>query len=205
MNTRDKILETALSLFSQKGYEAVSVEEIASVVGIKAPSLYKHFSSKKDIFNAILEKMKTNYEEHAKTMHLHEIQTIQDASVLSTLTVNQFIDISLSLFTFFLHDSYTYRFRKMLTIGQFHNYELSEIYSKEYHDDPLTLQTELFQRLCDSHFFKSDKDPKILALEFYSPIYMLICLCDRQPDREKEAQNMLKKHIIQFHEAYHEE
>ena len=43
MDTKERILEEALSLFSKKGFKAVTVEEIAQKVGIKAPSLYKHY------------------------------------------------------------------------------------------------------------------------------------------------------------------
>lgn len=52
-DTKQRILDEALRLFSQSGYDAVSVERIASAVGIKAPSLYKHFKSKQEIFDAI--------------------------------------------------------------------------------------------------------------------------------------------------------
>ena len=52
-DTKQRILDEALWLFSQSGYDAVSVERIASAVGIKAPSLYKHFKSKQEIFDAI--------------------------------------------------------------------------------------------------------------------------------------------------------
>ena len=40
--TKQRILAEAVSLFAKEGYEAVSVEQIAKAVGIKAPSLYKH-------------------------------------------------------------------------------------------------------------------------------------------------------------------
>ena len=54
-DTKQRILEKSLELFSTKGYDAVSVGEIAKAVGIKAPSLYNHFPSKQAIFGAILE------------------------------------------------------------------------------------------------------------------------------------------------------
>ena len=46
MKTKELILDAALKLFAKKGYEAVSVAEIADAVGVKAPSLYKHYKSK---------------------------------------------------------------------------------------------------------------------------------------------------------------
>ena len=61
MNTKKRIIEAALTLFAQKGYTDVYVGDIAEAVGIKAPSLYKHFKSKKDIFEALIEEMSENY------------------------------------------------------------------------------------------------------------------------------------------------
>lgn len=58
-DTKQRILDEALRLFSQSGYDAVSVERIASAVGIKAPSLYKHFKSKQEIFDAIVAETRT--------------------------------------------------------------------------------------------------------------------------------------------------
>ncbi len=43
--TKERILTEALTLFSVKGYEPVTVAAIAEAVGIKAPSLYKHYKS----------------------------------------------------------------------------------------------------------------------------------------------------------------
>ena len=59
-DTKQRILEKSLELFSTKGYDAVSVGEIAKAVGIKAPSLYNHFPSKQAIFDAILETTSAN-------------------------------------------------------------------------------------------------------------------------------------------------
>ena len=49
MSTKEKILDAALSLFAENGYDGTSVEQIAGIVGIKAPSLYKHYKGKEDI------------------------------------------------------------------------------------------------------------------------------------------------------------
>ena len=63
MTTRDKILNEALTLFAENGYDGTSVEEIAEKVGIKAPSLYNHFKGKEDILNALIELAEARYEE----------------------------------------------------------------------------------------------------------------------------------------------
>ena len=71
--TKDKILTEALKLFAQKGYESVSVIEIAEAVGIKAPSLYKHYKSKRDIFDSILNKGTSKNSCHMIALHLHAV------------------------------------------------------------------------------------------------------------------------------------
>ncbi|WP_310963662.1 TetR/AcrR family transcriptional regulator [Nocardioides terrisoli] len=55
--THDAILEAALRLFAEKGYDATSMREIAEALGISKPALYYHFDSKEDIVRAILQDM----------------------------------------------------------------------------------------------------------------------------------------------------
>ena len=59
MNTKERIIEKSLTLFSKRGYNAVTVRDIASAVGIKASSLYNHFENKQNIFNTIVDKYTT--------------------------------------------------------------------------------------------------------------------------------------------------
>jgi len=53
--TKRKIFEASMKLFAEKGYEATSVEEITSLVGVAKGTLYYHFSSKEEIFNFLAE------------------------------------------------------------------------------------------------------------------------------------------------------
>ena len=53
--TKRKIFETSIELFAKKGYEATSIEEITSIVGVAKGTLYYHFSSKEEIFNFLVE------------------------------------------------------------------------------------------------------------------------------------------------------
>jgi AcrR family transcriptional regulator len=51
---RDQVLRVAEALFARYGYRGVGLREIAAQVGIRAPSLFKHFPSKKALYNAVL-------------------------------------------------------------------------------------------------------------------------------------------------------
>ena len=50
--TKDKIFDTALDLFSKKGYDSVSVRTIASEVGIKESSIYNHYKLSTDFVHS---------------------------------------------------------------------------------------------------------------------------------------------------------
>ena len=204
MTTKQKILNEALTLFSEKGYNAVYVGDIAAAVGIKAPSLYKHYKSKKDIFKAILTEMESNYNKQTAELNMNGNDAGEDASVFAAVSEDTLVQMGIGLFQFFLHDDYASKFRKMLTIEQFHDNDLSHLYSKQYVDDPLSYQTSIFTLISASGVFKNVK-PNIMALHFYAPIYMLLTVCDRQPEREKEALQLIEEHIRQFNFIYNKE
>ena len=201
MNTKKRILNEALTLFAEKGYGNVYVGQIAEAVGIKAPSLYKHYKSKQDIFNAILEEMKHNYEKQASALNMNGNDADADAGIFSAASEDNLVKMGIGLFSYFLHDEYICKFRKMLTIEQFHNSELSQLYTRQYADDPLSYQSAIFKILCSKSLL-TPSDTDIMALQFYAPIYMLLTLCDRQPEREPEALKLLEQHIRQFNKIY---
>lgn len=202
--TRKKILDSALTLFSENGYDAVSVNQIADAVGIKAPSLYKHFQSKRDIFTAILDVMKGKYEQQAAALQMTGSRADEDAGVFLNSSEEQLVQRVNALFLYFLHDEYTRKFRKMLTVEQYHNKELAALFSKQYVDAPLSYQGKLFGALIQDGVLKPES-LQIIALHFYAPIYLLLNLCDRQPERESEAMGLLEQHIRQFNRIYKSE
>ena len=199
MDTKKKILDVALTLFSEKGYGNVYVGQIAEGVGIKAPSLYKHYKSKQDIFNAILDEMRERYNQKAADLNMNGSDLLMDLEVYKNASEDELVKIG--LFSFFLHDEYECKFRKMLTIEQFSDKELAKLFSTQYFDDPLSYQSGLLQFLIMQGKMK-DEDADIMALQFFSPIYLLMTVCDRQPKREKECLQKLEKHIRQFSRIY---
>lgn len=199
MTTKEKILNEALNLFSIKGYSAVSVQDMASSVGIKAPSLYKHYKSKQDIFDAILVEMKKSYDQQVTLLQMDGKDATNDIDVFYNISEDLLIKMGKELFLYFLHDDYVCKFRKMLTIEQFRNPELSLLYSSIYFDDPLRYQSHLFMMIDKKGHIKK-VNTKIMALQFYAPLYTLLTLCDRQPEREDEVLEMVEQHIKQFYQ-----
>ena len=203
MDTKKKILDVALTLFSEKGYGNVHVGHIAEGVGIKAPSLYKHYKSKQDIFEAILKEMRNRYDKEVSYLSITGSDSELDASIFAKISEDELVKMGIGLFHFFLHDEYECKFRKMLTIEQFSNKELAELFSNQYINEPLKYQTGLFQRIILQGQMKNE-NADMMALQFYAPIYLLLTLCDREPQREEEALRLLEKHIRQFSRMYKE-
>lgn len=201
MDTKKKILDVALTLFSEKGFGNVYVGQIAEGVGIKAPSLYKHYKSKQDIFNAILDEMRERYNQKAADLNLNGNDILIDSEVYKNASEDDLVKMGTGLFSFFLHDEYECKFRKMLTLEQFSDMELAGLFSNQYFDEPLKYQSGMLQFLIMQGKLKGD-DADIMALQFFAPIYLLMTVCDRQPKREKECLRKLEKHIRQFSRIY---
>ena len=127
MGTKQRILREALRLFSQKGYDAVSVEQIADAVGIKAPSLYKHYKGKRDIFDAIFEETAKRYGEFTDSISVHMGDSDQDLAVFGAITADTLAEKVRSLIAYSLHDEFVSQLRRLVTIEQFRSPELSAL------------------------------------------------------------------------------
>ncbi|MDU1006991.1 MAG: TetR/AcrR family transcriptional regulator [Clostridium butyricum] len=198
MNTKEKILSVALTLFSTKGYKAVSVRHIASDVGIKASSLYNHFENKQEILDELIEK---------NTKYIEDF--LKDAMDLDSLIVSRkhnrkkqcdidFIDTTLKIVKFFIENDNVIKFRKLLTIEQFNNPTLSALYKKVFISDILEYESKLFSYLMDKNLLIRN-DPYILALQFFSPIFLLLYNDDKVT---LEDYSTVEKHIFQFKDIY---
>ena len=201
MDTKQRILDEALTLFSEKGFANVFVNEIAERVGIKAPSLYKHYKSKQAIFDAIIDEMNHRFEQQAQALTIDGTDPAADAEVYKNMDEDHLVKLGTDLFKYYLHDSYTRRFRKMLTIEQFQDKDLARVYSKQYFDMPLSYQGMLLGLLVSQGLLVTENVP-IMTLHFYAPIYMLLTVCDREPEREQEALKLMEEHIRQFDKLY---
>jgi AcrR family transcriptional regulator len=198
MNTRDKIIYEALNLFSTKGFDAISVRDIAKAVGIKASSLYNHFKNKQDILDTIISKYSayiSNFFDHM--IHNSCINEIVIGKI-KYFSEEYFFKDSIEIFTFYLKDEYVVKFRKLLIIEQFNNSEIANIYNKIFVEDILNFHTKIFELLMNENVVIK-KDPYILALQFYSPAFLLFYKDDNITDKELTS---LKSHIAEFKDTY---
>ena len=201
-DTRQKILDKALELFSAQGYDSVSVGEIAKAVGIKAPSLYNHFSGKQAIFDAIVEATAAQYEADTDKIDIHVQNVTQDIPVFTEITEDALFEKVRQIFAYSLHDAAISRFRRMMTIEQFRSPELAALYSKRYVERMLDYHAGIFRALIAAGEIRAE-DPQALAMLYVAPVLTLIGICDRQPEREAECTERLRQHVSLFFRMVH--
>ena len=200
-DTRQKILAKALELFSVHGYDAVSVGQIAAAVGIKAPSLYNHFPSKRAIFDAIVEATAAQYEADTDKIDIHVQNAWQDIPVFTRITEDGLLEKVRQIFFYSLHNETISRFRRMMTLEQFRSPELAALYSRRYVERILDYHAGIFRSLIAGGEIR-DEDPDTLAWMYVSPIIVLLSVCDRQPEREAESLEKLDAQVKLFFRTF---
>ena len=201
-DTKQKILDEALRLFSERGYDAVSVGEIAQAVGIKAPSLYNHFPGKQAIFEAIVESTAARYEADTGKIDIHVQDAARDIPVFTEITEDALFEKVRQIFEYSLHNDTIRRFRRMMTIEQFRSPELAALYSRRYVDRMIVYHAGIFRALIAAGEICAE-DPETLAMLYVSPVLTLIAICDRQPERENECLEKLRQHVVLFFRMVH--
>ncbi len=201
-DTKQRILDKALELFSAQGYDAVSVGEIAKAVGIKAPSLYNHFPSKQAIFDAIVESTAVQYEADTDKIDIHVQNVQKDIQNFTNITEEILFEKVRQIFEYSIHNETISRFRKMMTIEQFRSPELAALYSKRYVERILNYHAGIFRALIASGEISAE-DPDALAMMYVSPIVTLLGVCDRQKEREQECLKKLQTHVQLFFRMVH--
>lgn len=201
-DTKQKILDKALALFSSQGYDAVSVGEIAQAVGIKAPSLYNHFPSKQAIFDALVESVAAQYTRDTDQISIHVQNAPQDIPVFTAITEDALFDKVRQIFEYSLHNETIRRFRRMMTIEQFRSPELAALYSRRYVGRVLDYHAGIFRALIAAGEI-CPEDPDTLAMLYVAPVVTLLGVCDRQPEREAECLERLRKHVGLFFRMVH--
>ena len=196
-NTKREILNAVLELFSEQGFEATSMAQIAGAVGIRKASLYSHFENKQAILDTLVQEVLEQYEEHS----IFAREDLEKDAGRLPQTPDDAVQMLQGQIRFIFHDSAVSRARKMLVIEQFQNPELAKLQTKQNYSDVLGYFTGLMEQLIRQGVLAED-DPEIMAAQFCLPVTVWINLCDREPDREQEVMELVEKHIWQFFKVY---
>lgn len=199
-NTKQEILEAALTLFSEQGFEATSISQIADAVGIRKASVYSHFENKQAMLDELVQEVMAEYGAHS----LFARVDWEKNDVKPPMTPDDAVQMTKGQIHYIIHDTYISRARKMLVIEQFRNTKMAAMQTKQNYSDVMQYFTGLIKQMI-RHGVLTEDDPTIMAAQLCLPISAWINLCDREPDREDEAMELVDKHIRQFFRIYRRE
>lgn len=197
-NTKELILDAALKLFSDRGYDGVGVRDIAKEVGIRESALYKHYRSKQDIFDTIIAQINDSTEQEIASFKIPEHMK---AIVKGGDAQENLIKMCLKMFQIYLKDERGSQLRRMLTFEQTKNTDAGKFFTDKIIDAGLEYITNIFSELVKQRYYL-EADPYVMAMQFYAPLYLLLIKYDRQPEKYEEAELYLEKHILQFDKIY---
>lgn len=202
MTTKERISYEALNLFSIKGYKGTSVKNIADAVGIKDSSLYKHYKSKQEILDTIMQNIRNRIENMAEEMGLATGNDFEKASLFyAKLSQEELVQFSTRIFLFYLKDDQLSKFWRMGNMEQFQNDQIYALFKKLFFEDSIQYQTKLFAEMIHHHIFIK-ADPEVMAINFYSPIFFLLSKYSGVKNKEKEALEILQKQVREFYRIY---
>ena len=191
-DTKERILAAALDMFSQNGYAGTNIRELTASLGLVKSGLYKHFKSKEEIWNSLLDKMIAYYDERfGSPDHLPPVPDSLEGLTAMTM---QMVD-------FTIHDENVIKTRKLLTIEQFRDERARVLATKHFLTGLQDMFTPIFAGMINKGLIRED-DPAMLAFAYTAPISSLIHLCDREPEKTDEAMAQVEAFSRYFIKTY---
>ena len=176
-DTKERILAAALDMFSQNGYAGTNIRELTASLGIVKSGLYKHFKSKEEIWDSLLDEMIAYYDERFGSFE--HLPPVPDS-------LEDLVAMTMKMVDFTIHDEKVIKTRKLLTIEQFRDERARELATKHFLTGLTDMFTPIFAGMMNKGLIRED-DPSLLAFAYTAPISALIHLCDREPEKTNEA------------------
>lgn len=190
--TKERILETALELFAQSGYLGTSMSDIAARLGITKAALYKHYAGKQEILDRIVQRMNELDAARAAAYEMPGAAPEGFAQAYLNTPLDRIRAYSTAQFDHWTREPFSANFRKMLTLEQYRDARLAQLYQENLASGPVKYMAAIFSPLTDS-----DETAMQLALDFYGPMYLLYSVYDGAADQSAVAP-MLEAHIDRF-------
>ncbi len=189
--TKEKILKTALKLFSSKGYKATTVRDIAGAMGMKQSALYNHFKNKDEILETLISDLTSS-----AIVHLFDDKEPQEAAK-SGKALLAGIATKFKLLSF---DGQNEALFKLLMQEIFRNERVREIYNEYFYQENVKKLSSYLFMMMQEETIKSS-DPLLLANEFFSPLFfyqMQVSLLKMDKKSTSSVVSLFEKHVEFF-------
>ncbi len=191
---KERILQAALRLFAQRGFQGVSVRDIAQALDLTPPALYAHFASKQEVLEAILHRMEERDGEMAQGSGVPAMPKGQDPDAYRKTGRRQLAKFTREIFLYWAEDDFAALFRRLLTIEQSRDARFAALYQQYFGKGVLKYLEDLFRELFPQ------EDPQRLALAFYAPLPFLWEHYGNASTKKEKRQVLqaLKDHLARF-------
>ena len=191
-DTKARILAASLELFSKNGYAGTNIRELTASLGLGKSSMYRHFSSKEEIWNTLLDEMIAYYTSRfGSPEHLPPVPESPE----------ELIGMTMRMVDFTVHDEKIVMTRKVLAIEQFRDDRARDLASRHFLTGLTAMFTPIFSGMMDKGLLRRD-DPEMLAFAYTAPISALIHLCDREPEKTPDAMAGIEAFCRHFIKTY---
>lgn len=165
MSTKDTILETSLSMFSDHGYDSVSIRDICGAVGIKESSVYYHFKNKQDILDCLF----IRFEEYVSSL----LNVLHSPDAWDESKRPSFEWIDTYFFDRYLLDPFCNKMMRLMLIEQLHNKEIQQKYNRWIFEEPYRIEMSVFEVLAHLEIISAEEAEQI-GKSFYAYITILV-------------------------------
>jgi AcrR family transcriptional regulator len=191
-DTKERILAGALEMFSKNGYTGTNIRELSGSLGLVKSGIYKHFKSKEEIWNTLLDRMTAYYgDRFGSAEHLPSVPE----------SLEELADMTMRMVAFTVRDEKIIMMRKVLSIEQFRDERARALASNHFLNGLTEMFTPVFSSMMEKGLIKCD-DPAMLAFAYTAPVSALIHLCDREPEKTEDALRKIEAFSRHFIATY---
>ena len=191
-NTKERILTAALEMFSQNGYAGTNIRELTASLGLGKSSVYRHFESKEEIWNTLLDELIVYYDRRfGSPEHLPPVPD----------SLEELVAMTMNLVNVTVRDERIVMTRKLLMIEQFRDDRARDLATKHFLTGLTEMFTKIFSGMMDKGLLRKG-DPAMLAFAYITPISALIHRCDREPEKTAEAMAQVEAFSRHFIKTY---
>ena len=190
--TKEKILDAALVSFAENGYKGTNLRDLAAGMGLSKSALYKHYASKEDIWNAVIDRMEAYY-----------VARFGSPEMLPPVpaSCDELYDMTMRMLDFTMHDRRVILTRRLLLTEQFRDARARRFATLHFLTGTKDIYAKIFAEMMRSGILKRE-DPDMLAFIYTAPITALIHYCDREPEKEAEITRQIETYVKHFIGTY---
>lgn len=191
-STKNRILEEALAMFAANGYKGTNLRDLAAALGLSKSALYKHYTSKEAIWNAVLDEMEAYYSERFGSPE--KLPPVPKSC-------EELLAMTRQALAFTMHDSKVILSRHILLTEQFHDARARNLATRHFLTGTRDIYTGIFSAMMADGLLKKE-DPSVLAFAYTAPISALVIQCDREPEKEAEIMREIETFLQLFIRTY---